>query len=99
MDDQVELYYIYIYIIQIYSGITCGRVLNGELYTCKLYKLINLCWSVEGIGIFLVEYPRLTLSIAFPLRVLNLGANHIIQIYSGITCGRVLNGELYTCKL
>ena len=37
--------YIYIYIIQIYSGITCGRVLNGELYTCKLYKLINLCWS------------------------------------------------------
>ena len=34
-----------IYIIQIYSGITCGRVLNGELYTCKLYKLINLCWS------------------------------------------------------
>ena len=29
-------------IIQIYSGITCGRVLNGELYTCKLYKLINL---------------------------------------------------------
>ena len=37
--------YTYIYIIQIYSGITCGRVLNGELYTCKLYKLINLCWS------------------------------------------------------
>ena len=37
--------YIYKYIIQIYSGITCGRVLNGELYTCKLYKLINLCWS------------------------------------------------------
>ena len=36
---------IYIYIIQIYSGITCGRVLNGELYTCKSYKLINLCWS------------------------------------------------------
>ena len=32
---------IYIYIIQIYSGITCGRVLNGELYTCKLYKLIK----------------------------------------------------------
>ena len=24
---------------------------------------------------------------------------YIIQIYSGITCGRVLNGELYTCKL
>ena len=34
-----------IYIIQIYSGITCGRVLNGELYTCKLHKLINVCWS------------------------------------------------------
>ena len=34
-----------IYIIQIYSGIICGRVLNGELYTCKLYKLINLCRS------------------------------------------------------
>ena len=33
------------YINQIYSGITCGRVLNGELYTWKLYKLINLCWS------------------------------------------------------
>ena len=39
--------YIYIYIIQIYSGITCGRVLNGELYTCKLYKLISLCWSTR----------------------------------------------------
>ena len=38
--------YIYIYYItQIYSGITYGRVLNGELYTCKMYKLINLCWS------------------------------------------------------
>ena len=44
----------YIYIIQIYSGITCGRVLNGELYTCKLYKLINLCWST---GCF-VKTPR-----------------------------------------
>ena len=32
-------------IIQIYSEITCGRVLSGELYTCKLYKLDNLCWS------------------------------------------------------
>ena len=28
-----------IYINQIYSGITCGRVLNGELYTWKLYKI------------------------------------------------------------
>ena len=27
-------------IIQIYSGITCGTVLNGELYTQKLQKLI-----------------------------------------------------------
>ena len=25
----------HIYMIQIYSGITCGRVLNGELYTCN----------------------------------------------------------------
>ena len=42
------LFPLYLYvrnIIQIYSGITCGRVLNSELYTCKLYKLINLCWS------------------------------------------------------
>ena len=30
------------YITQIYSGITCGRVLNGELYTEKLQKLIYL---------------------------------------------------------
>ena len=43
--QKVGYIYIYIYIIQIYSGITCGRVLHGELYTCKLYKLINLCWS------------------------------------------------------
>ena len=43
----INLYnlHVCIYIIQIYSGITFGRVLNGELYTCKLYKLINLCWS------------------------------------------------------
>ena len=35
--------YIKIYIIQIYSGITCGRVLNGELYTCiKIYININI---------------------------------------------------------
>ena len=50
-------------------------------------------------GIFLIECPRLTLSIVCPLRVLYLGANHIIQIYSGITCGRVLNDELYTQRL
>ena len=37
-----HLYYS-ININQIYSGITCGRVLNGEIYTYKLYKLINLC--------------------------------------------------------
>ena len=30
------------YIIQIYSGITRGRVLNGELYTQRLQKLIYL---------------------------------------------------------
>ena len=29
-------------LIQIYSGITCGRVLNGELYTQNLQKLIYL---------------------------------------------------------
>ena len=28
------------YIIQIYSGITCGRVLSGELYAQILQKLI-----------------------------------------------------------
>ena len=49
--------YIYIYIIQIYSGITCGRVLNGELYLCKLYKLINLCWST-GCFVILHFTPR-----------------------------------------
>ena len=30
------------HIIQIYSGITRGRVLNGELYTQRLHKLYNL---------------------------------------------------------
>ena len=30
------------YIIQIYSGITCSRVLNGELYAQILQKLIYL---------------------------------------------------------
>ena len=34
--------YIYNYIIQIYSGITCGGVFNGELYTQRLQKLIYL---------------------------------------------------------
>ena len=33
--------YCYIYIIQIYSGITRGRVLSGELYTQRLQK-VNL---------------------------------------------------------
>ena len=30
------------YIIEIYSGITCGSGLNGELYTQRLQKLIFL---------------------------------------------------------
>ena len=30
------------HIIQIYFGITRGRVLNGELYTQRLHKLIYL---------------------------------------------------------
>ena len=30
------------HIIQIYSGITCGRVLNGELHAQRLQKLIYL---------------------------------------------------------
>ena len=30
---------LHIYLNQIYSGITCGRVLSGELYTWKLYKM------------------------------------------------------------
>ena len=40
----LQKYRMAIYIIHIYSGIACVRVLNGEFYTCKLYKLINLCW-------------------------------------------------------
>ena len=35
------------HIIQIYSGITRGRVLNGELYAQRLHKLIYLCLSTE----------------------------------------------------
>ena len=34
---------IYIYISDLFWNHMWGRVLNGELYTCKLYKLINLC--------------------------------------------------------
>ena len=45
-------------IIQIYSGITCGRVLNGELYTCKLYKLINLC-NLYNLDIYIYIYNSL----------------------------------------
>ena len=33
---------IYYYMIQISSGITRGRALNGELYEQRLLKLINL---------------------------------------------------------
>ena len=35
------------HIIQIYSGITRGRVLNGEICTQRLHKLIYLCLSTE----------------------------------------------------
>ena len=35
------------HIIQIYSGITRGRVHNGELNTQRLQKLIYLCLSTE----------------------------------------------------
>ena len=35
------------YIIQIYSGITRGRVLNGELNTQRLHKLVYLCLFTE----------------------------------------------------
>ena len=31
------------HIIQTYLGITCGRVLNGELYTQRLQKITYLC--------------------------------------------------------
>ena len=34
--------------IQIYSGITGGRALNGELYTQRLHKFIYLCLSTES---------------------------------------------------
>ena len=34
-------------IIQIYSGITCGGVLNGEFYTKRLHKLIYLYFSKD----------------------------------------------------
>ena len=78
-------------------------VLYVWYYTCKFW-LINKheCYifitdnskNIEFQNY--IKYPRSTLSIAFPLRVLSRGANHIIQIYSGITCSRVLNGELYT---
>ena len=40
---------------QIYSGITCGRVLNDELYTWELYNLINLCWSTGSFMKFLIN--------------------------------------------
>ena len=36
------------YIIQIYFGITCGRVLNGELYAQSLQKLIYLHMSMDS---------------------------------------------------
>ena len=38
------------HITQIYSGITCARVLNGELYNQRLHKLsviLYLCLSTE----------------------------------------------------
>ena len=35
-------YIVLYYIIQLCSGITCGRMLNGELYARRLKKLIYL---------------------------------------------------------
>ena len=43
VDSQQQFLYTQNSINQIYSGITCGRVLNGGLYTRGLYKLIYLC--------------------------------------------------------
>ena len=44
-------------IIQIYSGITCGRMLNGELYTQRLQALIYLYLST---GCFMkIDFPPL----------------------------------------
>ena len=40
-------YQCYHYIIQICSGITPGRVLNGELYALRLQKLIYLHLSAD----------------------------------------------------
>ena len=37
-------------VIQIYSGITRGRVLNGELYTHRLQKLVFLYLSTGCFG-------------------------------------------------
>ena len=39
--------YTFRHTIQIYSGITRGRVLNGELYTQRLHKVIYLCLSTK----------------------------------------------------
>ena len=36
-----SFFLLYYYIIQIYSGITCGRVLSGELFYTKILKLIS----------------------------------------------------------
>ena len=36
------IYYVRGHIIQIYSEITCGRILNGQLYAQRLQKLIYL---------------------------------------------------------
>ena len=35
------------HIIQIYCGITSGRVLNGELYTQRIQELIDLYLSTD----------------------------------------------------
>ena len=49
------------HVIQISSGITCGRVLNGELYAQSLQKLIYLhlfndCFMNTGIS--LQKFPQ-----------------------------------------
>ena len=44
----LDLSYLTVYnIIQIYSGITRGRVVNGDLYTQRLQKLSYLCLSTD----------------------------------------------------
>ena len=78
--------------IHMYSGITSGRVLDGEL----LYTKISMKQSVGSLlNNLYANANKLTSRIFVQYTYIC----NTIHMYSGITSGRVLNGELLYTKI